>query len=91
MIASLNHGLRLMRAAYVLARGGVFAVIDPTPLPPMARLAVRFARLIERPSTDINAHRLAAALAALGPTYVQARPVSRHAAGCGRRRTGTRP
>ncbi len=71
MIASAAHGLRLMRAAYVLARGGVFAAIDPTPLPPTARLAVKVARLIERPSTDINAHRLAAALAALGPTYVK--------------------
>jgi ubiquinone biosynthesis protein len=71
MIASLHHGLRLMRAAYVLARGGVFAAIDPTPLPPAARLAVKIARLIERPSTDIDAHRLSAALAALGPTYVK--------------------
>ena len=60
-----------MRAAYVLARGGVFAAIDPTPLPPAARLAVKLARLIERPTSSIDAHRLSAALAALGPTYVK--------------------
>jgi len=71
MIASLTHGLRLMRAAFVLARGGVFAVIDPMPLPPMARLAVKLARLVERPASEIDAHRLSAALAALGPSYVK--------------------
>jgi ubiquinone biosynthesis protein len=63
--------MRLARAGLVFAREGVFALIDPAQLPMPARLAVRAARLIERPVSTIAANRLAAALTALGPTYVK--------------------
>jgi ubiquinone biosynthesis protein len=49
----------------------VFALIDPVQLPVSARLAVRAARLLERPASTIAANRLAAALTRLGPTYVK--------------------
>jgi ubiquinone biosynthesis protein len=63
--------LRLVRAGYVFAREGVLALVDPLPLPPPARLALRLARLIERPSGAGAAVRLSAALTKLGPTYVK--------------------
>jgi len=69
VISATSHLLRLSRAGFVLARAGVFAVVDPVPLPPSAKLALRMARLIERP-TGAN-HRLAGALTQLGPTYVK--------------------
>ena len=71
MIAALTHLTRLTRAGFVLAREGVFALVDPRPLPAPARLALRTARLIERPTGSGNAGRLAAALTRLGPTYVK--------------------
>src|SRR5262249_33433941 len=40
-------------------------------LPWPARIALRCARLIERPTSRDSANRLAAALTALGPTYVK--------------------
>jgi ubiquinone biosynthesis protein len=49
----------------------VLGLIDPKPLPWMARLALRGARLLERPSSGDTANRLSAALTALGPTYVK--------------------
>jgi ubiquinone biosynthesis protein len=70
-MSGLAHLLRLGRAGIVLAREGVFGLIDPAPLPPMARLALRVARLLERPSPVSAPHRLAAALTRLGPTYVK--------------------
>jgi ubiquinone biosynthesis protein len=71
VIAGLAHLVRLARAGLVFAREGVFALIDPAQLPVPARLAMRAARLLERPSSTIAAHRLAAALTRLGPTYVK--------------------
>ena len=71
MIAGPAHLVRLARAGLVFAREGVFALIDPTLLPLPARLALRGARLIERPSSRDTANRLSAALTALGPTYVK--------------------
>jgi ubiquinone biosynthesis protein len=71
VIIAIAHLLRLARAGLVFAREGVFALIDPALLPVPARLAVRAARLIERPASAIAANRLAAALTALGPTYVK--------------------
>jgi ubiquinone biosynthesis protein len=71
VITGLAHLVRLARAGLVFAREGVFALIDPAQLPVPARLAVRAARLLERPSSTIAAHRLAAALTRLGPTYVK--------------------
>jgi ubiquinone biosynthesis protein len=62
---------RLGRAGFVLAREGVFGIIDPADLPPQARLAIRLARLMEKRSAAVAEHRLAAALTALGPAYVK--------------------
>ena len=62
---------RLARAGFVFAREGVLGLVDPKPLPFAARGALRLARLIERPTGGGSAVRLAAALTALGPTYVK--------------------
>jgi ubiquinone biosynthesis protein len=71
VITGLAHLVRLARAGHVFAREGVLALIDPAPLPLPAQLAIRAARLIERPASTIAANRLAAALTRLGPTYVK--------------------
>ena len=71
MISALAHLVRLGRAGFVLAREGVFALIDPAMLPVLARMALRLARLIERPSSADVEHRLATALTKLGPSYVK--------------------
>ncbi len=71
MIAAPAHLARLTRAGFVLAREGVFALVDPAPLPLPARAAIRLARLIERPASAVAANRLAAALTRLGPSYVK--------------------
>ncbi len=71
MIAALAHLSRLGRAAFVFAREGVFASVDPALLPLPARAALRAARLIERPATVGSANRVAAAITRLGPTYVK--------------------
>jgi ubiquinone biosynthesis protein len=70
VISGVTHSLRLLRAGYVLAREGVFGLVDPSPLPPAARFAIKFARLLER-SKIAGRNRLPAALTALGPTYVK--------------------
>jgi ubiquinone biosynthesis protein len=66
-----SHLFRLARAGFVLAREGAFGLVDPAPLPPHIRLALRAARLIERRSAPATAHPLSAALTALGPSYVK--------------------
>jgi ubiquinone biosynthesis protein len=71
VIAGLFYSVRLFAAALVLARYGVFAVVDPMPLPPLARLGLRLARLIERRSSARDPQRLSRALTALGPSYVK--------------------
>ena len=71
MIAALAHSVRLGRAGIVFAREGVLALVDTGKLPLPARAAVRGARLIERPTGERAAVRLAAALTRLGPTYVK--------------------
>jgi len=71
VISGIVHLLRLGRAGTVFAREGVLGLIDPAPLPWPARAALACARLIERPSSRDKANRLAAALTALGPTYVK--------------------
>jgi ubiquinone biosynthesis protein len=71
VIAALAHSVRLGRAGLVFAREGVLALVDTNKLPLLARAAVRGARLIERPSGERAAVRLAAALTRLGPTYVK--------------------
>jgi ubiquinone biosynthesis protein len=71
VIAALAHLTRLGRAGFVFAREGVLALVDPKPLPLPARAALACARLIERPTGERAAVRLAAALTKLGPTYVK--------------------
>ena len=71
VIAIVSHFVRLGRAGFVFAREGVFGLVDPAPLPWPARMALRSARLIERPAGDGSAIRLSAALTRLGPTYVK--------------------
>ncbi len=71
MISALAHLTRLGRAGFVFAREGVLALVDPKPLPLPARAALACARLIERPTGERAAVRLAAALTKLGPTYVK--------------------
>jgi ubiquinone biosynthesis protein len=71
VIAALAHLSRLARAGFVFAREGVFALVDPTPLPLPARGALALVRSIERPASKVAANRLAAALTRLGPTYVK--------------------
>ena len=51
MIGSLVHLTRNLRAGFVLAREGALALVDPSALPPAARLGLKLARLIERPIT----------------------------------------
>ncbi|MBI4273852.1 MAG: 2-polyprenylphenol 6-hydroxylase [Rhizobiales bacterium] len=71
MISALAHLTRLGRAGFVFAREGVFGLVDAAPLPLPARLGLRLARLIERPTHEGSAGRLSAALTRLGPTYVK--------------------
>jgi len=71
MISAITHSFRLLRANYVFAREGVFSQVDLTLLPIPARVGLRLARLIERPSKASHAGKLAAALTRLGPTYVK--------------------
>jgi ubiquinone biosynthesis protein len=71
VIAGLSHLTRLGRAVFVLAREGVFALVDTARLPLAVRSAIGLARLIERPASTARANRLAAALTRLGPTYVK--------------------
>jgi ubiquinone biosynthesis protein len=71
VLTIVSHFARLARAGFVFAREGVLGLVDPKPLPVPARAALRVARLIERPASGGSAVRLAAALTALGPTYVK--------------------
>jgi ubiquinone biosynthesis protein len=71
VIAAFAHLVRLGRAGLVFAREGVLGLIDPNQVPVPARIALRTARLIERPASAIAANRLSAALTQLGPTYVK--------------------
>jgi ubiquinone biosynthesis protein len=71
VISAVGHLFRLARAGFVFAREGVLGLADPTPLPAPARLGLRIARLVERPSGGGAAVKLAAALTRLGPTYVK--------------------
>ncbi|MFD2181328.1 2-polyprenylphenol 6-hydroxylase [Rhodoplanes azumiensis] len=71
MIPPFSHLIRLARAGFVLAREGVFALVDPEPLPAAAQIGVRLARLLERPTSASGAARLSTALGKLGPSYVK--------------------
>jgi ubiquinone biosynthesis protein len=63
--------LRLARAGFVLARAGVFRDIDPTVLPPAARLPLAIAKFIARRDKGPSLARLPDAFSELGPSYVK--------------------
>ena len=71
MLNTFASIIRLARVGYVLAREGALALVDPTELPPAARVGLKLARLIERKTGADGAKRLAAALGRLGPSYVK--------------------
>jgi ubiquinone biosynthesis protein len=71
VISATVHLFNLARAGFVFAREGVLGLVDPAALPPPARLGLRLARLMERPTSEGSALRLSAALTRLGPTYVK--------------------
>ena len=71
MLSSVLHLGRNVRAGFVLAREGALALVDPSALPPAARLGLRLARTIERPGLGDGSARLSAALTRLGPSYVK--------------------
>nr|WP_256515520.1 2-polyprenylphenol 6-hydroxylase [Alsobacter ponti] len=68
---ALFHWARLGHVGFVLAREGAFALVDPSELPPSARMGLWLARRIERRGAGDGAQRLAAALTRLGPSYVK--------------------
>jgi ubiquinone biosynthesis protein len=70
VISALTHAARLARAAFVFAREGVFGVVDPSLVPPPGQLALRIARLVERPGAK-SGPRLSRALTRLGPAYLK--------------------
>ena len=70
IVAAVGHGVRLARAGFVFAREGAFVDVDPTLLPPGARLPLALANLVARR----DAHGLAGlsrAIDRLGPSYVK--------------------
>jgi ubiquinone biosynthesis protein len=71
VIGAAGHLLRVGRAGFVFAREGVLGLVDPRLLPFPARVGLRVARLVERPSGAGTRARLAVALTRLGPTYVK--------------------
>src|SRR5579862_3534203 len=64
------HIARVVRAAFVFAREGVFGSVDPSLVPPPGQLALRIARIIERPGAK-SGPRLSRALTRLGPAYLK--------------------
>jgi ubiquinone biosynthesis protein len=70
VIAGFTHIGRLVRAAFVLAREGVFGTVDASLLPPPAKVPLQLARLIQRPGLKSGA-RLSTALTRLGPAYLK--------------------
>ncbi len=71
MIGTLVHLVRNLRAGFVLAREGALGLVDPSALPPSARIGLRVARLVERPDAGDGSARLSKALTRLGPSYVK--------------------
>ncbi|XUM23735.1 2-polyprenylphenol 6-hydroxylase [Bradyrhizobium oligotrophicum S58] len=70
MISALTHITRLARAAFVFAREGVFGAVDPSLAPPPGQLALKLARLVERPGAK-SGPRLSRALERMGPAYLK--------------------
>jgi ubiquinone biosynthesis protein len=70
VISAATHILRLTRAAFVLAREGVFGVVDPLLVPPPGQLAIKIAGLVERRGAK-SGPRLSRALERMGPAYLK--------------------
>jgi ubiquinone biosynthesis protein len=70
VISALTHILRLTRAAFVFAREGVFGGVDPSLVGPPGQLALKLARLVERPGAR-SGRRLSRALERMGPAYLK--------------------
>jgi ubiquinone biosynthesis protein len=70
---SLGSTFRLFHAGWVLAREGAFSVLPAESLPPMMKVGIGMARLIERRAVRRTGsiERLNAALHRLGPSYVK--------------------
>ncbi|MGH6869715.1 MAG: ubiquinone biosynthesis protein UbiB, partial [Methylocella sp.] len=82
MSSALGSLLRLTRAGFVLARAGVFIDVDPSILPPAARLPLALARLLTLAGARTSGAKAAskkatglanlpAAISRLGPSYVK--------------------
>ncbi|MBI5011295.1 MAG: ubiquinone biosynthesis protein UbiB, partial [Methylocystis sp.] len=71
MSLGVGHFYRLARAGYIMAREGVFALLDPALLPPAAAPLVRFANLFAGGKRDGAGRALVRALAQIGPSYVK--------------------
>lgn len=69
----LGSYFRLFHAGWVLAREGAFSVLPAESLPPMMKLGIGVARVVERPSVRKTGRvdRLNAALNKLGPSFVK--------------------
>lgn len=70
MISAFTHIARLIRAAFVFAREGVFGAVDPSLVPPPGQLALKLARLIERRGVK-HGPRISRALTRMGPAYLK--------------------
>ena len=82
MRSSFGSLVRLARAGFVLARAGVFSDVDPSILPPAARLPLALARLLAGPGARTAGAKgagkkasglanLPGAISRLGPSYVK--------------------
>ncbi len=69
-VAAVGHGVRLARAGFVFAREGAFVDVDPTLLPPGARLPLALANLVAKRGVD-GLTGLSRAVDRLGPSYVK--------------------
>jgi ubiquinone biosynthesis protein len=70
LFANVGHCARLIKAGFVLAREGAFVDVDPTLLPPLARIGLAGANMIARRGVRGLAG-LSSAIARLGPSYVK--------------------
>ncbi|EJN13916.1 hypothetical protein PMI42_02534, partial [Bradyrhizobium sp. YR681] len=70
MISAITHISRLIRAALVFAREGVFGAVDPSLVPPPGQLALKLARIIERRGVK-QGPRISRALTRMGPAYLK--------------------
>src|SRR5262249_21449992 len=70
VISAIPHIARLMRAAFVFAREGVFGSVDPSLVPPPGQLALKLARIVERRGPKYGP-RLSRALTRMGPAYLK--------------------